>query len=319
MEVGVEAAEHRVCADVVGEHAQRVGVNIERVGTVVLREVAGQCMSRGEGFARLFVVAGIVGREQVLVLRVQAACVADGLHGPREFVVDERVALHGPFVVEGLRAVEQSHELRFGVVEAVFGVDAVCARVDVRLPDHFGPFRLRVVVEGVGQQSEAGSGEFHVVVERSLSRVRVVFAPVRRELVVAVGELSALEVVARVVEAVVVEAVGLELLLSVRKRHVLPHLRDLRFAVVVEPVARERERVGLVEPHVSEGVEGLREFVEQGAVAVHHHARVFEHHVAAQALRAVHHPLVEAEVVGVAECDAFAGGRARLLGGLGRV
>ena len=67
----------------------------------------------------------------------------------------------------------------------------------------------------------------------------------------------------------------------------------------------QRERVALYDAHFPEGIECLRQVVEHGTVAVHHHAGMGQHHVSAQALCPRHFPFVEAEVVSVFQHDAF--------------
>ena len=65
------------------------------------------------------------------------------------------------------------------------------------------------------------------------------------------------------------------------------------------------ERVALYDAHFAKGIECLRQVVEHGTVAVHHHSGMSQHHVAAQALCPLHFPLVEAQVVGVFQHDAL--------------
>ena len=153
-------------------------------------------------------------------------------------------------------------------------------------------------MERIGNEFEIFIGEHHVVVEDGLLRIGVVFSPIAFQHAGTVDEPAALKVIAHVVEAVVVEAVGLQHLLAVGHDYVVAHFGHQVLTVIMQHVAGEFQGVALHDAHVSEGVERLRGFVEQGAVAVHGHAAVTKHNVAAQPLRRVGLKLIEAVIIG---------------------
>ena len=77
-----------------------------------------------------------------------------------------------------------------------------------------------------------------VVVEKGFFRIKKVFAPVGRQDVVSVDEATALEKVAYVVKAVIVEAVGVERGFAVLHYDVVAYLREPRVPVIKKIVAR---------------------------------------------------------------------------------
>ncbi len=127
--------------------------------------------------------------------------------------------------------------------------------------------------------------QLYVVIEHGAFRVGVVFAPVGAEPVLAVNELSATEEVSRIVEAVVVKAVGVERLPAVAEHDILTRLHHLPHTVIPRVVAGQRQRVTLPVAHMTEGAEGVGGLEVVGAVAHQRGTLVAEHHLTLGNLR----------------------------------
>ena len=180
----------------------------------------------------------------------------------------------------------------------------------MRRTDDVGPRGLRVVVERVGGEVELLVLQAHVEIEDGLLRVGMVLAPVGGERHGAIDELAALEEIAEVVHAVVVERVGIERRLAVLEHHIVAGLRQLVVAVIVGILAGEAEGVALHHTHMAEGLEGVRLLVEMGTVAVEVGTLMAEMDMAVEHLCVTVAVLVVVQVVGVYEIDAlvFLGG-----------
>ena len=163
VEIAVELAVHGVGVDVIGEHPYGVGMDIQRIGA--LREVARQRPLRSHGLTGLLKVDAVVAGEYVLILGVFAGDVIECLHHAGGLVVINGVAAHDAVASKRHRSVVKARLLALGVVIAEFGIDAVAVAVYIRRSDSFRPFRLRIVVERIGNKLEIFIGEHHVVVE----------------------------------------------------------------------------------------------------------------------------------------------------------
>ena len=160
----------------------------------------------------------------------------------------------------------------------------------------------------LGPGRRSGVDEPDIVVEDCLVRSGAVLSPVAGQFVVVVEDPSALEEVAEVVEAVIVEAVGVDGHRAVLQFHVIACPCQLVESVVEEHFADEGECVALVHAHVAEGVEGVGGLVVESAVAVEEDAVVVELHVAHQDLCGSVQALVEEEAVGMQQVHLAVGG-----------
>ena len=178
------------------------------------------------------------------------------------------------------------------------------ARGDVRGSDDMGHGVAVIVVEGVGGDEELGTLHLHVVVEDRHLRLRVVLAPVRGECGVTVDHLASLEEIGIVVETVEVEAVGIKGGLAVLQHYIITGTSNLIVTVVVGVVAEERERVALIEFHMTKGLEGVADLVEIGTVAIETCPLMGEVHLTVEDRGVGIQALVVVEHVGVDEVDA---------------
>ena len=241
-----------------------VAVHIERVA---LRKILYQGAFRGETRACLFVVDEVVAVEFVFVLQIDVNHVAEGLAVARFVVVEKAVTRDGFLLIDHRRASVHLRLVGFRVEKAVFGVDGAALRSHFRRSDNVGNRLLRVVVERVGGDEAVTVVEFHVVEENGLSRLGVVLSPVGNEVVLAIDEFSAIDEIGRVVESVVGQAVGVECLPTVLQDDILARRHQFFGTVVSAFIAGQRERVALLETHVSEGLHRVRRLVVIGAVA----------------------------------------------------
>ena len=305
--IRVDDAIDGVGADVVSENLERVGVHEQRV---TLRIVDADGTPGGHGIARGVVVLAVVAGHHVLVHRVGIDHVPVGIVGAVVGIVIDAVADERAALVADDGAPEELGALGLGVVIAVFAVDMAGAGGDMRRTDDVGPRGPRVVVERVGGEVELLVLQAHVEIEDGLLRVGMVLAPVGGERHGAIDELAALEEIAEVVHAVVVERVGIERRLAVLEHHIVAGLRQLVVAVVVGILAGEAEGVALHHTHMAEGLEGVRLLVEMGTVAVEVGTLMAEMDMAVEHLRVTVAVLVVVQVVGVYEIDAlvFLGG-----------
>ena len=160
-------------------------------------------------------------------------------------------------------------------------------------------------MEGVGGKGELGVLQPHIVLESSFACCGVVFSLLGCQVVVAVNQFAAVDIVTLACHSLVVECVGQEYLVAVSETDVAAHLCNLRATCVVERVASERERVALCHYHVARCFKGIGDFVQHGTVARERHASVREFHLAAQTLGTGILHLVVAQVVGVNQIYAF--------------
>ena len=169
-------------------------------------------------------------------------------------------------------------------------------------------FGARIIVEGVGGEEEVLFLQAYVEVEDGLACVGVVFAPVARQRIVFVDHLSPFKEIAEVVETVVVETVGVELGAPMGEDDVAAHTCKLVAAVVEGVFAVERQRIGLSQLDMSEGLERVGLLVEVGTVARQGGPFVAEAHLSLELLSVGSQSvLVVAELVGVLEIDALVG------------
>ena len=224
---------------------------------------------------------------------------AESLHDARQLVVIKAVARHTPPLIVQNGAVHQPRHLCFGVIITMFGVNAVIAADNVRRPHHVGPFRLYIVMERVGNELKLRVDKRYVVVERRQSRRSVIFSVVRRQNVVAVYQLPPLKVISKGVKPVIIQAVGDKRRVAVFHDDVMPHLCDLRLAIVEQIVACQRERVALQHPDMAECLERIGSFVNHGAIAKHKQVFVPQIDFSAQQLRSRMAILVVSQVVGM--------------------
>ena len=108
-------------------------------------------------------------------------------------------------------------------------------------------------MQGVGGEQEVLVFQMDVEVEDSLARIGVVLPPVAGQRIVFVHHFSPFEEIAEVVEAVVVEAVGIEFRAAMGQQHVVAHTGKLVAAVIEGIVAIERQGVALAQFDVPEG------------------------------------------------------------------
>ena len=94
-------------------------------------------------------------------------------------------------------------------------------------------------MQRIGDETEFRIVEHHIVVEVSHTCVGMVFSPVRHQSAVTIHQFAAFEIVAQVIEPVVVQTICLHDLVAMLHHHIVAHFRNLRFTVVVEFVAGE--------------------------------------------------------------------------------
>ena len=114
-----------------------------------------------------------------------------------------------------------------------------------------------------------------------------------------VEDSSAFEEIAKFVESVVVQAVGVDGHRAVLEHYIVACPCQPVESVVIEHLAVEQQRVALIHVDIAEGVEGVGGFVVEGAVAIHEHAFVAELDIAHQDLRIGVQPVVEEQAVGM--------------------
>ena len=119
-----------------------------------------------------------------------------------------------------------------------------------------------VVVQGVGLNESFRASHAHVIVEHGLTCLGAVLSPVRRELVVSIDEPAPIKEVCELIQPVVVEAVGIESLLIMLEHHIHSGMHDKLLAIVVGTIASQRERVSLLEPHMSKRLDRIRSLIE---------------------------------------------------------
>ena len=252
----------------------------------------------------MLVVFAVVARELVAVETVDIDHITESLAEAHVTVIIDTIADEHLSVVTKYGTVHQTGLLEFGVVVAHLGVDMTLARGDVGGSDDMGHGVAVVVVEGVRGDEELGTLHLHVVVEDRHLRLRVVLAPVRGECGVTVDHLASLEEIGIVVETVEVEAVGIKGGLAVLQHYIITGTSNLIVTVVVGVVAEERERVALIEFHMTKGLEGVADLVEIGTVAIETCPLMGEVHLTVEDRGVGIQALVVVEHVGVDEVDA---------------
>ena len=226
----------RVGVDVEGIELQRVGMHIERV---LLRIVFHERLACGVAIACLVVIEQVVAKELVLVHRVFVDHIAEAFVQTRRVVVEQTVASDGLLLVHDGGAAKQLREVGLRVEIAVGGVDDVVARHDLRRACDVSQRCAGVVEQGVGVYDIVVAPHAHIVEEGGLTALRVILSPVAHQLVLAVDELAALEEVGVLVDAVIVETVGVERLRAVLEHHVMAGAHHLLLAVILAIVAGE--------------------------------------------------------------------------------
>ena len=114
--------------------------------------------------------------------------------------------------------------------------------------------RACIVVERVGGDMVLARIHLHAIIERRLTCSSAVGTPVAHQSVLAINEFATLEEVGKTIDAVVVERVGVKSLCAMFQHHIVTCVHHLVGAVVVGIVAGERERVALLEAHMSESL-----------------------------------------------------------------
>ena len=109
--------------------------------------------------------------------------------------------------------------------------------------------------------------KLHVVIEYGLTRIRIVLAPVGRELALVVDKSSSLKEISIVIQAVIIETVRIKRLPPMLEHHILSCLHHLSLAIIPCVVARERQSVTLAETHMSKGSERVGGLIIVSAVA----------------------------------------------------
>ena len=302
----------RIRIDVISEDLERIGMGIHRV---LLTVVDGHGAVRCHDIACFVLVIAVLAGKGILVDHIGIDDIAKGFGNgdvvvPYHAVTDKSLAIVGQDA-----AVKQMRVLALRIVVAVLGIDVVLAILDIGGPDDMGNGGLGVVVEGIRDEHRLGPGrrsgvdQTDIVVKDGLMGGRAVLSPVAGQLVVVVKDTSALEVIAEVVETVIVEAVGIDGHRAVLELHIIARPGQLVESVVVEHLADERERVSLVHEHMTESIEGIGGLVIKGAVAVKEHAVVAELHMPHQNLGGAMHPLVEEETIGMQQVHLAVGRR----------
>ena len=142
-----------------------------------------------------------------------------------------------------------------------------------------------VIVQGIGLNESVRTPHTHVIIEHSLPCLSAVLTPVRRQLVITVNEPSPIEEVCKLIQSVVVEAVGIESLLIMLEHHVHSRMHDKFLSVVVGTVASQRERITLLEPHMSKRLDRIRGLIEIRTVTPELRPFVAELHLSCHNLR----------------------------------
>ena len=142
-----------------------------------------------------------------------------------------------------------------------------------------------------------------MMVEHGQLSGRAVFSPFGGEHIFFVGQRTAFEVVADIVQAVIVQAIGRQLRITVNHTHVLAQHGQLRHAVVVQIVTIDKQRVALLHTHIAKCFDRIYLLENQSTVTEHIHAVVLHPHGADEHLHIGTQLLVGLRLVGIQQVD----------------
>ena len=148
MEIAMQHAIGRIRFEIVGEEAQRVGMDIEGVG--IARKVLCQSMLCGHRLSFFVVIPPIVAQKDVLVVlvgRIGKNDIFESLRETRFLIIGDAVSHKFSAFVEKLWALRKARLPAVGVVEPVRGVDVASSAEEVGLSCGVRPLGASVVVQ----------------------------------------------------------------------------------------------------------------------------------------------------------------------------
>ena len=197
----------------------------------------------------------------------------------------ERIARNGLVAIHDGGASEELRAVRTRVEVSVGGVYDALLRTHRRRSGDVSHRCSRVVMERIRSDMVMTAEHLHRIEERSLTCYGVILAPVTHQTVLSVHEFSSFEEVGVLVNAVIVERIGVKRLRTMLQHHIVSGMHHLLSSVIVGIVAGHGERVALLEAHVSERFHGVCLLKEVGAVAPKLGSGMREMHLSFQYLR----------------------------------
>ena len=273
----------RVCIYIICIEFQRVGVHIQRVG--LAREVLQQHAVSGIAIACLLIVEQPIAPQFVLIERIDIYHIAETLVYSSVIVVEKTVADNGFLLIDYGRTSVQLRLVGLGVEVCILGLNYASVRRYARRTGHMGHRLAGIIEQRVGQDDLFVAEHLHVVEERCLPCRSVILTPVGHELIFSVNQLAAFEEVSVAIKAVVIKTVGIKSASTMFHHHIATRQHHLLHAVVLGVVARQRERITLFEPHMSESLHGIIFLEKVRAVAPEICSVVSEMHLALGYLR----------------------------------
>ena len=100
---------------------------------------------------------------------------------------------------------------------------------------------------------------------------RTVFSPLGSEHIILVGQRTAFEIIAQIVQTVIVQTVGSQLRIAVYHAYILTQHGQLRHAVIIQIVSVDKQGVALLHTHIAECFHRICFFEYQRTITEHVH------------------------------------------------
>ena len=160
----------------------------------------------------------------------------------------------------------------------------VIITVDIRRTYNIGNLTGCIITQSIRSQCKLRIYKFHIIIKNRLFSSRTILSPFRSQHVFFIHQRTAIEIITKVINTVIVQTIGQQCSILVLHAHIIAHLGYLCVSIIKKIIPIQKQRISLHHFYIIKSLQRIGIFIKAGTVTIHINTIMAKSHISNQYL-----------------------------------